>query len=101
MISPRPVASAVPPWTQKDTSEPIRAPSVASSSAPIPKFHNRFKPRNVAAASELPPASPAATGILFSSVISTPSRMPYVVVAVQLLDTPSFFGHSVQIVRML
>ena len=77
MISPLPVASAVPPCTQKETSEPISAPNSASFSVLIPNVHKRFKPLSVAAASALPPANPAATGIFFSRVISTPSSTSY------------------------
>ena len=64
IFSPLPVAIAVPPYTQNDTSDPISAPSSANSSIVSPKFHNLLRPRNVAA-SLLPPANPAATGIVF------------------------------------
>lgn len=75
-FSPRPLANAVPPYTQNETSEPISAPISASSSMERPSFHSLFKPLKVAAASLLPPASPAATGIFFSMVIETPLLIP-------------------------
>ena len=37
----------------------------------------RFIPNKTAAAFELPPAIPAATGMCFSSVIFTPSLIPH------------------------
>ena len=43
-----------------------------------PKFQSSLRPFNVAAASLLPPASPAAIGISFSIVMDTPCLMPYV-----------------------
>src|SRR5690554_7145952 len=72
MISPFPFAKAVPPYTQKDTSEPISAPNSASSSTDNWRFHNLFTPLNTAAASLLPPPRPAATGIFLSILIDTP-----------------------------
>ena len=65
ILSPLPVAKAVPPYTQNGTSEPILAPISASSSNERPNSQIIFNPFNVAAASLLPPASPAATGISF------------------------------------
>ena len=44
MISPRPVANAVPPYTQKETSDPISAPNSANSSIVNPNFQSLFKP---------------------------------------------------------
>src|SRR5699024_4949769 len=75
--SPRPFANAVVLYTQNGTSEPIIAPKAASSSTGIFKDHNRFRPRNTAAASLLPPPKPAVTGIFFSILICTPSVMLY------------------------
>src|SRR5699024_7710202 len=73
--SPRPFANAVVLYTQNGTSEPIVAPKAASSSTGIFKDHNRFRPRNTAAASLLPPPKPAETGMFFSILISKPSVM--------------------------
>src|SRR5690606_38320542 len=75
-ISPRPFAKAVPPYTQKGTSDPISSPKAASSSNDNRKSHNLFNPRKTAAASLLPPPRPAATGICFSIDISTPFLTP-------------------------
>ena len=46
----------------------------------MPKFisNNSFNPLNTAAASVLPPANPAATGILLIKLISTPLFILYV-----------------------
>ena len=63
--SPRPSARAAPPSTQKGTSEPTRAPISASRARDSPAPVSAFMARRTAAASALPPASPAHTGMCF------------------------------------
>ncbi len=62
-VSPRPVPSAVPPCTRNGTSDPIRAAMAARSSRLNPVPHSASQATRAAAASALPPASPAASGI--------------------------------------
>ena len=61
--SPRPVPSAVPPWTRNGTSEPRSAAMPASSSRDSPVPQSASQATSAAAASALPPASPPASGI--------------------------------------
>lgn len=68
----------------------------ANSSNVNPKSHNLFKPRNTAAASLLPPARPAATGICFSILISTPFSHQIFPLIYLLPDKQDFFGHQEQ-----
>lgn len=72
IFSPRPVASAVPPYTQKAISEPISELISANSSIERPSSQMTFNPLSAAAASELPPARPAETGMCLSIVMRTP-----------------------------
>ena len=67
---------AVPPRTQKGTSEPARAPIRASSSKDSPAPVRAFMARRTAAASALPPASPAHTGTRLRMLTSTSPPSP-------------------------
>jgi len=58
MCSPRPVASAVPPFRQNGTSEPTRAPIDIRVSSGISSSYMLFNASSAAAASALPPAEP-------------------------------------------
>ena len=71
-FSPIPWAKAGLPDIQKGTSAPKLSPISFNSSSDNLSSHRWFKPTNTAAALELPPAIPAATGIFFSMNISTP-----------------------------
>ena len=70
--SPRPSASTVPPLTQNGTSDPT-SPAISSSRASLTRrSKSSFIPRRTAAASALPPAMPAPTGIRLYISISAP-----------------------------
>ena len=64
-FSPRPVARAVPPATQKATSEPTAQESRSSSGVLRAWPNKAFMARSTAAASEEPPPIPAPTGTAF------------------------------------
>jgi hypothetical protein len=68
--SPRPWPTAVPPSSAKATSLPTPAAMPDSCSALSPACHSSLHATSAAAASALPPASPAATGIRLRMVIS-------------------------------
>ena len=72
-FSPIPSASAVPRIMQYGTSAPIFTPRCIRSSLESPRSNSRFIPYKTAAASVLPPAMPAATGMCFCSFTSMPS----------------------------
>ena len=71
--SPMPSASAVPLIIQYGTSAPICTPLSISCLFVSPSEKSLFTPISIAAASVLPPAIPAATGIRLSSFTDTPS----------------------------
>ena len=71
-FSPIPSARAVPLRIQYGTSAPIFTPRSISSFLERFKWNRRLTPTMTAAASELPPAIPAATGINFRRSILTP-----------------------------
>ena len=75
-LSPRPRAIAVPPSIRNGTSDPSSAASPLSRSNESPRSHRRFRPTRAAAASELPPPSPADTGIRFSMLMLAPEATP-------------------------
>ena len=74
--SPLPSARAVPPSTQKGTSEPTRSPIWASSGRDSPAPASSFMAWRTAAASALPPASPAHTGTCLRMDTSTSPPRP-------------------------
>ena len=75
-VWPRSCARQVPPWRKKLTSEPRRAAIPDSSSRDRPSPQRALSPRSTAAASLLPPPSPAATGTLLSRTIRAPPACP-------------------------
>src|SRR5690606_21690486 len=75
--SPRPRPLAVPPCRKNGTSDPSPAASVTSSRRDSRPFQTRFRPTSAAAASALPPPSPAATGICFSSRMCASRGSPF------------------------
>ena len=72
-FSPRPVASAVPPRMKNGTSLPNRAAISSNCPSIICGAYNVRRARSTAAASLLPPPSPAWVGIVFSSRMVTKS----------------------------
>ena len=66
MRSPRPSTRAVPPSTQKGTSEPTRAAISRRPSAVKGRPQRELSARSTAAASAEPPPRPAQTGMRFS-----------------------------------
>ena len=70
--SPRPRPTAVPPSSAKATSLPTPAAISSSCGWPRPPFQSSLQATRAAAASPLPPASPAATGIRLAIVMWTP-----------------------------
>ena len=70
--SPRPRPTAVPPSSAKATSLPTRAATSSSCGWPRRPFQSSLQARRAAAASPLPPARPAATGIRLAIVMCTP-----------------------------
>ena len=75
-ISPLPEVFWRPPSKQKFKSEPSFAQSSCSSARLRGCSKSSFKPYKVPAASVLPPASPADTGIFFSIKISISALNP-------------------------
>ena len=75
--SPRPRPTAVPPSSAKATSLPIVAAISASRCGVRPAVQSSLAATRAAAASALPPASPAATGIRLAMLTRTPAvRLP-------------------------
>ncbi len=74
--SPRPVATAPPPWRKKGTSMPRPTAVSSRRRRGHRRPHKRFNPNRTAAASADPPPRPAATGIRLSSPTRTPRSMP-------------------------
>ena len=70
--SPRLETRHVPPYKKNGTSDPRLAARGSRSSLVNPRSQSRFRPSSVAAASELPPPSPAAMGIRLVKVIDVP-----------------------------
>jgi len=73
--SPRPRPTADPPMMKKGMSEPSFAASFISSIWLRPVFQRRLSPSRHAAASELPPPSPAPEGIRLTRCIRAPALM--------------------------
>ena len=76
-ISPIPSDRAVPRMIQYGTSAPSFTPRSISSFFVNPRSNIRFTPTKTAAASVLPPAMPAATGIYLRIFMVTPSLIPF------------------------
>ena len=76
-FSPIPSANAVPLITQYGTSAPMETPSSIRSFVDKPRSNSLFIPNRVDAASVLPPARPADTGMNLLRSISTPPANPH------------------------
>lgn len=74
--SPRPVPRAAPPSRANGTSLPSCEARSCSSAAVAPVFHRVLQARRAAAASALPPAIPAATGMSLTMCSRTPALTP-------------------------
>src|ERR1700677_455155 len=74
--SPRPRPTAVPPSTANATSLPTSAATAQSCVWLSPASHSALQATRAAAASALPPASPAATGMRLAIVTRTGSTAP-------------------------
>ncbi len=77
IFSPIPSARVVPPTRQKGMSAPSCKPSSISRARGISRSKRRQIPFITAAASVLPPTSPAAMGIFFSRWMCTPRGIWY------------------------
>ena len=75
-ISPLPEVFCLPPSRHKFKSDPSAAHNPCNSLRLNGRAKTSFNPNNVPAASVLPPASPAATGIFFSIKISISAQKP-------------------------
>ena len=76
ITSPTPCTRQVPPIRAKGTSAPMPAPSAHSSLMESFAPYKAFSPTSTAAASALPPAIPARTGVFLWMMISTPANSP-------------------------
>ncbi len=76
MRSPRPRIITAPPASIAGTSDPMRSAIDTNVSRSRPHAHRSFNASSVAAASALPPPSPAATGMRFAIRISAPRIGP-------------------------